>query len=158
MQKLLKRVLLCLLSLSLISGFALGNVQAFEKPAPKPMAWPGRPGNPDGIGVETHAYSCDQDWRYIRNEEGDTSDFDKNNWAKALLDFGISSGIGYSFPKLGIILGGLFYLTSLSPKEWEGERYRDSIYYSSNCIKIERKFYTRYWSLLSEKNIYIKAK
>lgn len=60
MKKLLKKVLLCVLSLSLISSFSIKNVhaagnvrvEAFKKPTAEPMVWPGnynpKPGQEDG--------------------------------------------------------------------------------------------------------------
>ncbi len=148
MKKLLKIVLLCVLSLT--SNFTIGNVRAFEKPIPKPKLWPGRPGG-NGDGSEEYMNGLkygemNGPWVYMRTDEGDVYELLNNiRNAGTVTGFALNMIMGaLGVGRVVIALDVAAVLQALLPRETsfdDARYYVARSYGSGRKLKVEYELY-----------------
>lgn len=165
MKKIFKKIsvlfLIAVLSLSIIPS-QITNAKLIDKRDNKPMAWPGRPGNENGIGIETNVHICKGEFKYHSSYTGEVRDLQRqrdkvanktSSDASAIISFisGVvtlkAAPIVALISSVATALGSSFVFkwTSLSPV-LPGDTYRVYKYKSDNCTKDIIKFYYRYSS------------
>lgn len=159
MKKLLKRVLVVVLSLSLVTNFNLNHtkVYAFGDTDIKPMLWPGRPGG-NGDGSEEYMNGLKYGemrgpWVHIRTESGNVYDLQDNTSKMGVISGIIIGAIapGLGIPLLGTVFGGAMTLASLLPRNTafdDAKYYIARSYGSGRRLKVEYELYDYQWRYL----------